>query len=292
MFSASINRSMPVMKYDRSNQTSISIVPTISQYEAVEILSDVTYEKRQSAKKYEKSSQKLVDEKTIIREILNFIISRALWISDPVLDKTEIETKCQETQTVIRYDAKTGNIRLDNETQTYLTCEPRYSNSKLLAEYEETKKFVQSCLQKCFMGIESRIIIDDLLDEIIVMGAHICKCPMEDQVIQTVTSCRCDEDTEDEDVLRKLRILVVVDPFEAPIVIAPLIDELLRLTCNQVSRDAWCVVPDILNSSVQRAVLIGFKLADIQQQSQCITFRNFLQRNITVFCFNIVWMYM
>ncbi|CAL1684556.1 unnamed protein product [Lasius platythorax] len=253
---------MPVFKSNYSSQTTITIAPRTSQHEAVNYLSRRTYEKHE-----ENLSENIIDEETIILEVLNFLLSRAFWISDPVHDRTSVEVKCQETQTAIRYNRNTDSIVLDNETQTRLTCKPRHSNSKLLAEYEETKSFVQSCLRECLRRIEPRIIIDDLIDEIIVRGANRLKYPMKDRLIQTVASYKS-RDIKEEDLLRKLKIPVVVDPFEASIVVLPLIDDLLRSTCDEISRDARRVVKNILNSLMQQTVLSGFKFVEIRKQSQ------------------------
>lgn len=251
---------MPVFMDSCSSQTIITIAPIKLHYEAVKHLSSHMYEKHQ-----ENSLQNSVDKETIILEILNFLLSHVFWISDS--DQTPIETKCEEIQTVIWHNRAIDIIVLDNETQTKLTCEPRYSNSKLLAEYEETKNFMQSWLWECLGGIESRIIIDDLIDEIIVKGADRLKYPMKNQVIQTVAtykSCGIRE----EEMLRKLRIPVIVDPFEASIVIMPLIDDLLHLTYDEISRNTWHVVKYILDLLVQQTALIGFKFAQIRKQSQ------------------------
>lgn len=251
---------MPVFMDNCSSQTIITIAPIKLHYEAIKYLSDHMYKKHQK-----NSLQNSVDKETIILEILNFLLSHVFWISDS--DQTPIETKCEETQTVIWYNRTINIIVLDNEIQTKLTCEPRYSNSKLLAEYEETKNFMQSWLWECLGGIESRIIIDDLIDEIIVKGADKLKYLMKNEVIQTVTTYKSCEIREEE-MLRKLKIPVIVDPFEASIVIVPLIDDLLHLTCDEISRNAWRVVMYILDLLVQQTILIGFKFAQIQKQSQ------------------------
>ncbi|XP_029158312.1 uncharacterized protein LOC114930624 [Nylanderia fulva] len=255
-FSVSISTSpMPVFKNNYSSQTMITIAPGKSQHEAVNYLSR-TYE---NDEKNLYSRNIIDDEETIILEVLNFLLSRAFWISDPVQDQISVETTCQETQTALRYNRNTDSIVLDNETQTKLTCKPKHSNSKLLAEYEETRSFVQSCLQECFRRIGSRIIIDDLIDEIIVKGANRLKYPMTDRLIQTVASYKSPDLTE-EDVLRKLKIPVIIDPFEASIVVLPLMDYLLRSTCDKISRDAQSIVKNILNSLVQQTVSIAFKI--------------------------------
>lgn len=252
---------MPVFESNHSSQTMITIAPGTSQHEAVNYLSCRTYENHQE----NLYSENTTDKETIILEVLNFLLSRAFWISDPVQDQTSVEAKCQETQTAIRYNRNTDSIMLDNETQTKLTCKPRHSNSKLLAEYEETRSFVQSCLQECLRRIEPRIIIDDLIEEIIVKGANRLKYPMKDRLIQTVASYKS-RDLKEEDVLRKLKIPVIIDPFEASIVVLPLMDDLLRSTCDKISRDARSVVKNILNSLMQQTVSIGFKFMEIRKQ--------------------------
>lgn len=262
---------MPVFKINHSSQTMITIDPETSLDEAVDDLLRRTHENR------EDFTEDIVDEETIILEILNFLLSRAFWISDSVQDGTFVEEKCQDTQTVIRYNRNTDDIVLDNETQTRtdlqvenetqtkLTCQPRHSNSKLLAEYEEIKSFMQSCLEECLRGIEPRIIIDDLMDEIIVKGANRLKYPMKDRLIQTVASYKS-PDIKEEDVLRKLKIPVVVDPFEASIVVLPLIKNLLLSTCNEISRRAQSVVKNILNLLIRRTVLNGSKLTEVPKK--------------------------
>lgn len=253
---------MPVFKINHSSQTMITIDPRTSQDEAVNDLSRRTHEKYQ-----ENFAENIVDEEAIILEILNFLLSRAFWISDPVQDRTSVEVKCQDTQTTIRYNRNTDSIVLDNETQTKLTCKPRHSNSKLLAEYEETKGFVQSCLDECLRGIEPRIIIDDLIDEIIMKGAKRLKYPMKDRLIQTMASYKS-RDIKEEDVLRKLKIPVIVDPFEASIVVLPLTEDLLLSTCDEISRRARSGVKNILNSLIRQTVLTGFKFANVRKQSK------------------------
>lgn len=250
---------MPAFKNSHSNQTIITIAPIKLQNEAIKYLSDHMYEKHQ-----DNPLQNPLDKETIILEILNFLLYHAFWISVP--NQISIETKCEKTQTMIWYNRNIDRIVLDNETQTKLTCEPRYSDSKLLVEYEETKNFVQSCLQECLEGIELRIIIDDLIDEIIVKGVDKFKY-IKNQVIQTVATYKSSEIREEE-ILQKLRIPMIIDPFEASIVIVPLIDDLLHLTYDEISRNAWRVVKYILNLSIQQAVLIGFKFTEIRKQSQ------------------------
>lgn len=249
------------MRTHSTVQTDIEIPPGTSYHETMKKLSTMR-------KRWRRPSQNSIDEKTIIDDILDYQLALTSWLCEPVFDEIPVETKYQQTQTIIRYDFRTDSILLDNEIQTELTCEPRYSNSKLLDQYKKTKNFIQNCLQNCFVeGVETRIIIDDLLDEIVAKGADKSRYPMREQTIQTVASYRTYDDG-DEDVLQKLRIPVVVDPLEASVVVMPLIDDLFYWICDEVSRDARRVVKNILGSLLQRTTMIGFKLAEIQEQSQ------------------------
>jgi len=253
-----MNAKPPVFKTNALSQTEVVIPPKISLDETKKYLLDYTSKKINMEDDYEE------DSKVIVEEILNFLLSCSLWISDPDLYQITIETTSQEAQTFLRYNYVTNSIVMDNETQTKLTCEPKHSNSKLLTEYEETKRFVQSYLEECLEEIDSRIIIDEILDEIIIKGADRLKYPGCDQEIQTVATYKSHE--KEKDLLRKLRMPVVIDPLEASAVVVPLMDDLLGLVCEQVSRDAPCVVKVILHSIIQQAVLIGFKFIEIQKQ--------------------------
>ncbi|XP_020300855.1 uncharacterized protein LOC109864239 isoform X2 [Pseudomyrmex gracilis] len=262
---------MPAFTHHRSTQTTVTFTPVTSDHEAIRDLSSRTYKELQGSHLQED----FVDTKTIILEILNFLLSRAFWISDP--DEVAAETNCQETQTVIRYNHNANIIVLDKDAQTKLTCEPRHSNSKLLVEYKETKNFIQFCLEECLSGLDSRIIVDELIDEIIAKGAEILKYPMKEQVIQTVASYKS-RDIKEKEVLQKLRARVVIDPLEASTVVVPLIDDLLLLTCAQVSRDARRIVKNILESWICRKILIDSILAKPRKQLQLDSVEQILDR--------------
>jgi hypothetical protein len=250
-----MNTKLPVFKINSVTQTEVVIPPNISLDETRKYLLDYT------SKEIDIED---VDPKIIVEEILNFLLSCSIWISDPILYQIFTETMSQETQTFLRYNRITNSIVMDNESQTKLTCEPKHSNSKLLTEYEETRRFVQSYLEECLERIDSRIIIDELLDEIIIKGADRLKYPVCDQETQTVATYK--SHVKEKDLLRKLRMPVVIDPLEASAVVVPLMDDLLGLVCEQVSRDARCVVKNILNSIIQQAVLIGFKFIEMRKE--------------------------
>jgi len=252
-----MNAKAPVFKINSSNQTEIVIPPKISLDETKKYL---TKESIYISKEIDTED---VDSKIVVEEILNFLLSCSLWISNPDLYQIPIETMSQETQTFLRYNYITNSIVMDNETQTKLTCEPKHSNSKLLAEYAETKSFIQSYLEECLEGIDSRIIVDEILDEIIRKGVDRIKYPVCDQASQTVATYK--SHLKEKDLLRKLRISVVIDPLEASSVVVPLIDDILRMVFEQISRNARCIVKHVLNSIIQQAVVIALKIAETRK---------------------------
>lgn len=253
---------MPKEKIERAIQTFRTITPQAPR-EAVESLVGPSGESEQH-----RIPGNPVDKYTLVKEVLDYVIERALWINDPLLYGIKVETMDQEAQTDVRYNETNDKVMIDTDIQTELTCEPRLSTGQLLVQYEEVRNFIRSKLDECFIqGIEPRIVIEDLLDEIIAKSADIIKYPMRDQLIQTVVSykphVRCDED-----VLRKLKMFVAVDPSETLIVVKPLIDDLLGLVCDVVSQNAQRIIKDILCASTKRAVVIGFKLEEIMKQPQ------------------------
>lgn len=204
----------------------------------------------------------------LVKEILDYLIECSIWITNPFVTDIEIKTMDQEVQTDVRYDEVIDKMVIDFDVQTELSCDPKLPTSQLLAQYEEVKSFIRSNLEQCFVqGVEPRIIIDELLNEIVAKGAGIIKYPMKDQLIQTVASYKSHV-KRDEDMLKKLRIPVVVDPSETSIVVTLLMDDLLSLTRDVVSRNAQHVVKNILRASIRRAVTIGFKLEEIMRQPQ------------------------
>ncbi|EFN88813.1 hypothetical protein EAI_13058 [Harpegnathos saltator] len=264
---------MPILKTHRAVQTDRTIAPGAPR-EAVENLAKLLSSKKDII------PGNPIDKYTIMEEILNYVIECTLWATNLLLYDYELETVDQEVQTDVRYDKTKDKMVIDIDVQTELTCEPRLSTGKLFVQYEEVKNFIRkSILEQCIVrGIEPRIIIDDLLNEIIAKGVELTKYPVKEQMIQTVASykshLKCDED-----VLRKLKISVVVDPAEIPIIVAPLINDLLTLTRVQVSWNAQRVVKDILCTLTRRAVTIGCKLEAILRQPQRLTTEQmFLQR--------------
>ncbi|XP_054016186.1 uncharacterized protein LOC128896753 [Hylaeus anthracinus] len=199
-------------------------------------------------------------------EILNFLIARALWIIDPSKIQTELQEK--EVQTCIKFNCHTNTLVVDRETQTALTCEPKKSNTTLLSNYWETKNIVSSILEDCLSkGIGSRIAINYVMEDIIDQCADRIRYPMVDQSTQTIVTYPRHREKE-EDILRKLRVDIVVDPLEASVVVAPLIDNLLQRTSDTVSRNAPAIVKNILEKTLKRTMTIVGKLMELEQESQ------------------------
>lgn len=186
---------------------------------------------------------------------LNHIVERVFWISDPaepIVKKDEAET-----QTMIICNSRNGKAIFDQETQTGLTCKPKDSNSELLSDYLKIKNLVRSYLEDCLArGVYDRILVDDILDEVLDKCSQEIHFPLTDNATQTLASCKIFED-RDEDVVRKLRLLVVVDPLESSIVLVPLIEEILRGTYIEASKNAVTIVKNIISNLIKRTILMG-----------------------------------
>ena len=196
--------------------------------------------------------------------ILNHVIERAFWISDP--KEPILKTTESETQTLIVCNSRTGKAVLEQETQTGLTCTPKASNSELLSDYLKMKDVVKSCLEDCLAkGVYHRIIVDDILDEVLNKCSQEIHFPSMDNASQTLASKILEG--RDEDVVRKLRLPVVVDPLESTIVLVPLIDDLLRRASAQVSENAVAVVENIICNLIKKAVLIVSNIEEQRKQA-------------------------
>ncbi|CAL7944172.1 unnamed protein product [Xylocopa violacea] len=262
----SMNES-PMPKLKRSNvaATIISVHPETSHDVAMKQLSaDVTEEERD-----EFETKLTTEEETEmeITEILHFLIARAFWIDDPT-SQAQAVTIDETTQTCIAYNNRLHMFVIDSQVQTDLSCEPKQSNTMLLTDYWETKNMILNYLEDCISkGIEIRIIIDDIIDEIIDKCAGRIKYPMREQMIQTIATYKLDGEKE-EDVLRKLRLDIIVDPLEASIIVVPLMDNLLQLVCEAVSRNAMKTAQAVLDRIFQRTMTIIVKLMELQKQSE------------------------
>ncbi|XP_076629142.1 uncharacterized protein LOC143345664 [Colletes latitarsis] len=256
---------MPTIKSSNAATTIISFHPkTLQHAVTTELTTNIAEEELEEFVSTVTSEEEAEMEVT---EILYFLIARAFWIIDPTSQR-EIETKDKETQTLIKFDYHTNTLVIDSQTQTELTCEPKKSNTTLLSEYCETKNIMLSYLEDCISkGIDSRIAIDDIIDEIINKCTDRIRYPMLDQTTQTIVTYKLRGEKE-EDVLRKLKFEVVVDPFEATIVVVPLMDNLLQMVSDTISKNAPKIVNNILGKILRRTMTIVNKLIELEQESQ------------------------
>ncbi|XP_043485395.1 uncharacterized protein LOC122513193 [Polistes fuscatus] len=198
----------------------------------------------------------------LISDILYHLQERTFWILDPT-SLTYPVTVENDAQTLIKYDLTTDKIVIDNETQTELTCEPKLSNTELLTDYQANKNLVYDILNECFdKAVETRILVDDIIDEVIEKGVEIVRYPPRDQNIQTLASYKVDE--KKEDVLRKLQLTIVVDPLESSIVVLQIIDDLLKSICEIVFNDARQIVQTIIRDTINKSINIGFEIEKIR----------------------------
>lgn len=255
---------MPDLKRSNVAATIISFHPETPQDVVIDQLSaDVTDEER------EEFVSKLSDEEERdmdITEILHFILIRVFWIDDPT-SQIPAETADKIVQTYIKYNNRTKIFVIDNQVQTDLSCEPKESNTMLLSDYWETKNMILNYLEDCITkAIEVRIIVDDIIDEIIDKCAERVRYPMKEQSIQTIATYKLDK--TEKDVLKKLKLDMIVDPLEASIIVLPLIDDLLQIVCVNVSKNAAKNVKIILNKILQRTTNIITKLMELEKQAQ------------------------
>lgn len=256
---------MPELKRSNVAATILSFHPETPHDLVMEQLSmDVTDEEREV---FESKVSAEEETEVEITEILNFLLARAFWIDDPT-SQAQAETSDKATQTYIKYNNRTKIFVIDSQVQTGLSCEPKQSNTMLLTDYWETKKMISSYLDDCISkGLDVRIVIDDIIDEIVDKCAGRIRYPMKEQIIQTIATYKLDDEKE-EDVLRKLKLDMVVDPLEASIIVIPLMDNLLEMACNVVSENAIHAVEIILKGILQRTMIIIVKLMELQKQAQ------------------------
>ncbi|KAG7212846.1 hypothetical protein KM043_002202 [Ampulex compressa] len=256
---------MPIWKKNNFAQTILTYVVDTEQQVVIDGLmasiEEEDHEKSPFAVNEKEAAEISADE------ILNFILDRAFWISDPS-SRLHASLVNEEAQTSIRYNYSTNKVVLDGETQTGLTCEPKQSNTKLLSDYQEIKEFARDCIENCVhMAIDCRVVVDEIIDELIDKSAERIRYPMKAQQTQTVASYRLNGEKEEE-VLRKLKRDVIVDPFESSIVVIPLIDDILLNVCEKVSINAQSAVKNIIKMILQRVAVIIVKLLEIRKESR------------------------
>ncbi|XP_078036862.1 uncharacterized protein LOC144469982 [Augochlora pura] len=256
---------MPIMKTTMAAQTIISFPPDAQLEDVAEELST----KKITEEELEEFTTDFSDNETanmVVPDILQFVLARALWILDPRLH--DIETSDKEEQTMIKYNNHTDMMIIDSETQTDLTCEPKYSNSKLLSNYLETKNLISDYLEDWLSkGIDAIAVVDEMMNEIIDNCTKMIRFPMKDETMQTIVTYKLSGEKE-QDILRKLRHGIVVDPMEATMVVPPLIDDLLESVCQIVSANALEAVKCIMPIVLRRTMNIIEKLEELHTELQ------------------------
>nr|XP_031833184.1 uncharacterized protein LOC116427226 [Nomia melanderi] len=256
---------MPTQKSSAATGTIISFPPDALQNTVTQQLSTNIPEKELEEFVSDFSNEENASSE--ILDILHFLLARAFWIIDPSSQKKG-ETTEKETQTSVKFNYQTNTLVNDSETQTELTCEPKKSNTMLLSNYWETKNIIANCLEDCLCkGIENKIFVDEIINEIIDKCIKRIKYPMKDQTMQTIVTYRAHGERE-EDILRKLRRGIVVDPMEASIVVVPLMNDLLQTVSDTVSKNAPMIAKYIVEIVLRRTMTIVAKLMELQRETQ------------------------
>ncbi|CAD1474135.1 unnamed protein product [Heterotrigona itama] len=257
---------MPELKRSNVTTTIISFHPDTPQNVVMEQLSvDTTDKEREEFQS--KLDTEMEETEMEVTEILHFLLARVFWIDDPT-SRVQPETSDKATQTCIKYNNRTNIFVIDSQVQTDLSCEPKQSNTMLLTDYWQTKNMILRYLEDCIStAVDVRIIINDIIDEIVNKCAEIIRYPMKEQMVQTVATYKVDQERE-EDVLRKLKLDIIVDPLEASIIVIPLMDNLLEMTCDIVQKNAVEIVKVILDGIIRRVMTIIAKLVQLEKQAQ------------------------
>lgn len=151
----------------------------------------------------------------------------------------------------------------NRETQTQLTCEPKVSNTKLIVDYLETKNlainFVEDCLSK---GVYCRMIIDDILEEILNNCSREIRFPFLDNGAQTLATYKMIDDDGEEDILKKLRRPLAVDPEESKIVINHLMNDFIAEVFVAIANKIEATVKFIICLLIRNSILIAGQLRE------------------------------
>lgn len=204
---------------------------------------------------------------TLVTDGLYFIIERVFWLTDADYRVPEIGYQNSEAQTLVRVDKSSGKIVLDGEVQTLLSCEPRRSNAGLLSEWKEATEFAKELIEDCLdAGILPIIVAESLIEEVVDRCASEIKPPSKDEIVQTIAVCNAIEDG-DEEVLRKLRLEIVVDKFESSIIILPIVNLAIEKTCDVIRNEAPIIAKDILNGVYKNSISKALKIEAIRREA-------------------------
>ncbi|XP_044003948.1 uncharacterized protein LOC122849321 [Aphidius gifuensis] len=159
-------------------------------------------------------------------------------------------------------------IEIKITTQTSLTLESKISNSHLIDDYLETKNCVKNYLDYCIdLGVYSRIMIDDFIDELIDKSCEIVRLPTKSEAIQTVASCQYGNLNEN-DVIKRLSMPVNIDPVEASIIGQFIVNKIIDNVLIEIRKNANETVAFIMNKLMNRIDGIADKLMEINREAE------------------------
>ena len=124
-------------------------------------------------------------------------------------------------------------------------------------------ELLEECISK---GVEAGTVIEDIMDEIIDKSVDRIRLPKREQITQTMAA-RLHEEKE-ADVLRRLRVTMIVDPLEASIVVVPLMNDILQIVCDNVSVNASKAVKNVIAAVLRRTMIIVSRLVELQKESR------------------------
>lgn len=252
-------KSLPTLKSGEKSQTIITFDVNHSRDEIIEKLSAKQDSKIREIK-FTSSSEENISQ-IHIWHFLNYIIDRVFWTSDP--EEPIHDYRDSESETDIICHWKTGKVIFNRETQTQLTCEPKVSNTKLIVDYLETKNlainFVEDCLSK---GVYCRMIIDDILEEILNNCSREIRFPFLDNGAQTLATYKMIDDDGEEDILKKLRRPLAVDPEESKIVINHLMNDFIAEVFVAIANKIEATVKFIICLLIRNSILIAGQLRE------------------------------
>ncbi|XP_043464127.1 uncharacterized protein LOC122499710 isoform X2 [Leptopilina heterotoma] len=252
-------KSLPILKSGEKSQTIVTFDVNYPRDEIIEKLVANQDSKISEIKRISSTEENIFQ--IHIWHLLNYIIDRVFWNSDP--EEPIREYRDVESQTDIICNWKTGKVIFNQETQTQLTCEPKVSNSKLIGDYLETKNFVINFVEDCLSkGVYNRMIIDDIFEEILNNCSREIRFPFLDNGAQTLATYKTVDDDGDEDILKKLRRPLAVDPEESKIVINHLMNDFIEDVFVAIAKEIEVTVKFILCVLIRNSILIAVQLRE------------------------------
>ncbi|XP_063975685.1 uncharacterized protein LOC135161755 [Diachasmimorpha longicaudata] len=256
-------KTLPKLKTSQLTQTIITVLEDLPQHEILKgLMTDITDDEQNDPQLMVSATE---DESLKIEtsDLINFVIDRTLWMTDTD-PEVIVQTDDMEIQTTIKHNNRTKGFMFDFEGQTSVTLEPSKSTSKLLDDYLEVKGFIEDLLEGSVdAGVYNRMLVDDVVDEIVDRCSEFVRLPARDEAIQTLASGR-PFDAKDDEILKTLRRSVISDPVEAAAMVLPIVDGILNAVSEIVATDARDAAEFVLGRVVGKSCVIGKKLDDIQ----------------------------